>query len=73
MIILLKFKTVTFQVRKFKFLLEKRQISYDITYVWKLKSDTNKLFYKTEIDSDRKQIYVYQRGTRGGDKLGVWN
>ena len=73
MIILLKFKTVTFQVRKFKFLLEKRQISYDITYVWKLKSDTNKLFYKTEIDSDRKQSYVYQRGTRGGDKLGVWN
>ena len=73
MIILLKFKTVTFQVRKFKFLLEKRQISYDITYVWKLKSDTNKLFYKTEMDSDRKQIYVYQRGTRGGDKLGVWN
>ena len=73
MIILLKFKTVTFQVRKFKFLLEKRQISYEITYVWKLKSDTNKLFYKTEIDSDRKQIYVYQRGTRGGDKLGVWN
>ena len=73
MIILLKIKTVTFQVRKFKFLLEKRQTSYDITYVWKLKSDINKLIYKTEIDSDRKQIYVYQRGRKGGDKLGVWN
>ena len=28
-----------------------RQMSYDITYVWKLKYDTNELIYKTEIDS----------------------
>ena len=30
-----------------------RQISYDITYTWNLtlKSDTNELIYKTEIDS----------------------
>ena len=28
-----------------------RQISYDITYLWNLKNDTNKLIYKTEIDS----------------------
>ena len=28
-----------------------RQISYDITYVWNLKYDTNKLTYKTEIDT----------------------
>ena len=27
------------------------QISYDITYVWNLKNDTNELIYKTEIDS----------------------
>ena len=30
----------------------KRQISYDITYMWNLKkNDTNELNYKTEIDS----------------------
>ena len=28
-----------------------RQISYDITYMWNLKYDTNGLIYKTEIDS----------------------
>ena len=28
-----------------------RQISYDITYVWNLKYDTNELIYKTETDS----------------------
>ena len=28
-----------------------RQISYDITYTWSLKYDTNELIYKTEIDS----------------------
>ena len=28
-----------------------RQISYDITYMWNLKYDTNDLIYKTEIDS----------------------
>ena len=28
-----------------------RQISYDIAYMWNLKSDTNELIYKTEIDS----------------------
>ena len=25
-----------------------RQISYDITYMWNLKNDTNELIYKTE-------------------------
>ena len=28
-----------------------RQTSYDITYMWNLKNDTNELIYKTEIDS----------------------
>ena len=28
-----------------------RQISYDITYVWTLKYDTNELIYETETDS----------------------
>ena len=29
----------------------KRQISYDITYTWNLKYDTNELIYKTETES----------------------
>ena len=28
-----------------------RQISYDTTYMWNLKYDTNKPIYKTETDS----------------------
>ena len=28
-----------------------KQISYDITYIWNLKNDTNELIYETEIDS----------------------
>ena len=28
-----------------------RQITYDITYMWNLKYDTNELIYKTETDS----------------------
>ena len=28
-----------------------RQISYDVTYMWNLKYDTNELIYKTETDS----------------------
>ena len=28
-----------------------RQISYDITYMWDLKCDTNELIYETETDS----------------------
>ena len=28
-----------------------RQISYDITYMWNLKNDTNEPIYKTETDS----------------------
>ena len=31
--------------------INQRQILYYITYMWNLKSDTNELTYKTEIDS----------------------
>ena len=30
--------------------VRKRHISYDITYMWNLKYDTNELIYKTETD-----------------------
>ena len=42
-----------------------KQISYDITYIWNLKNDTNELIYKTGIDSQtycRKQTFGYKRG-----------
>ena len=32
-------------------LSEVRQISYSITYVWNIKTDTSELIYKTEIDT----------------------
>ena len=31
--------------------VSQRQISYDITYMWNLKYDTNKHIYETETDS----------------------
>ena len=31
--------------------VRERQISYDITYMWSLKNDTDELIYKTEVDS----------------------
>ena len=43
-----------------------RQISYDITYMWNLKNDTNELIYKAEQTHRlRKQTYGYQRGKVG--------
>ena len=52
---------------------EKKQVSYDIAYMWNVKYNTNELIYKTEIDhGHRKQTYGYQRG-KEGCKLGVWD
>ena len=31
--------------------ISQRQISYDTTYMWNLKNDTNELIYKPETDS----------------------
>ena len=42
--------------------------------MWNLnKNDTNELIYKTEIDSEVKHTYGYQRGKVEGDKLGGWD
>ena len=51
-------------------LVRERQITYDITYMWNLKYDTNELIYRTETDS-QADSYGYQRG--GGINLGVWD
>ena len=44
--------------------VSKKQISYDITYMWNLiKTDTKELIYKTEADSQiTNQMYGHQRG-----------
>ena len=42
-----------------------KTISYDITYMWNLKYDTNELTYETEIDSDVENRLV-AKGKVGG-------
>ena len=49
-----------------------RQILYDIIYMWNLKSNTNELVYKTEIDSQTLKTNLWlPKGKGGEDKLGV--
>ena len=49
-----------------------RQISYDITYMFDLKYDINKLIYETETDSQTSKINLWlQKGKCRRDKLGV--
>ena len=43
-----------------------RQISYDITYMWNLKYDTNELIYKTDTDSDIENKPVVTNEERRG-------
>ena len=50
-----------------------RQISYDITYMWNLKYDTNELIYKTETDSQTWKTNLWLPKGKGVDKLGVWD
>ena len=38
---------------------QKRQISDDITYMWKLNYDTNELINKTEIDSQTEKTNLW--------------
>ena len=43
-----------------------RQISYDITYKWNLKYDTNEFIYKTEADSQTESQFTVTKGERKG-------
>ena len=36
-----------------------RQLSYDITYMWTLKNDTNESMYKTEMDSETQKTNLW--------------
>ena len=42
-----------------------RQIPNDTTYIWNLKSDTNELIYKTEIDSDTENKLMVTKRESG--------
>ena len=46
-----------------------RQISYDITYMWNLKYDTDELIYETKTDSQTERTDMWL--PRGRDGLGV--
>ena len=52
--------------------VSQRQISYNFTYMWNLKYDTNELIYKTETDSQTQKTNLWlPKGQRGeSDKLG---
>ena len=44
-----------------------RQMSYDITYMYNQKNDTNELIYETEIDSQmwKTDLWLPKRKSRG--------
>ena len=46
-----------------------------ISHMWNLKKmmQMNLFTKQKETDRHRKQIYGYQRGKQGEDKLGVWD
>ena len=49
-----------------------RQITYDITYMRKLKkSDTNELIYKTETDTQTQRMNLWLPGGRVGGGVGI--
>ena len=48
---------------------QKEKDKYDITYLWKLKNDTNELIYEIDSHRCRKQIYGYQRERRVGEGI----
>ena len=51
---------------------KKRQILYDIIYMWTLKYDTDEPIYKTETDSQRRDLWFPGGRGREWDRLGVW-
>ena len=43
-----------------------RQISYDITYIWNLKCDTNELTYKTDSQTWKRNLRLPKGKGVGG-------
>ena len=38
--------------------VSQRQISYDITYMWNIKNDTNELIYKTDSQTQKTNLQL---------------
>ena len=54
--------------------VRKRQILYDITYMWKLKNNTNELFTNRNGLTDiENKFMVTKEDCVGRYKLGVWD
>ena len=48
---------------------KEKEIPYDITYMWNLQYDTNKLIYETVIDAQTQRTHLWlprERGAREG-------
>ena len=46
-----------------------RQIPYDVTYMWNVKFDTNKLISETEIDSQAQRTDLWLQGRWSGGSV----
>ena len=56
--------------------VRQRQISYNITYMWNLKKDTNLKNDTSELTyrlTDIENKLVVTKGEGGRDKLGIWD
>ena len=42
-------------------------MSYDISYMWNQKNDTNELIYKTEINSQTQKTHLWLPEGKGGE------
>ena len=52
--------------------VRKRQIPWDITYMWNLKYDTNELIYEIEIDSQTQRTdLLLLRGKNSWERDGL--
>ena len=49
-----------------------RQMPYDVTYMWNLKYDANKLIYTTDSETWRTHPWLPRRQGEGEGALGVW-
>ena len=44
-----------------------------ITYMWKLKKDTNEFIYKTDLQTSKTNLWLPKEQVGGRDKLRVWD
>ena len=51
-------------------ILSKRQIPYDIAYMWNLKHDTNEYIYETDTQTQRTDVVAKGGGDIGEGRTG---